>query len=336
MAKIVMAAGMSHGPMLALEPEMWFARARDEMDSKEPHINKPDGSFVTYTQFHTEVGDKYNDQATLENFTVQHSICQAALDRLADDLEASRPDIVLIIGNDQKELFNGANSPALAIYQGNELATYRRKPDGMPAWRVAVSKAYGMDRVRRYPGSPEAATQVTASLLQLQFDVSACDSIPDPEKQGFGHAYGFVVERIFRGAAWPILPVLINTIFPPNVPTPARCHQLGLALKQSIADLSDDLRIAVIASGGLSHFICEEAFDLEVLDAIQRQDGAYLSSIPEEKLTSGSSETRSWIVLAGMLGGLDEQWTEYVPIRRTPPGTGQGMAFGVWGPSSRT
>ena len=331
MAQIVMAAGMSHGPMLALEPDMWFARARDEMANTEPHINKLDGSFVTYAQFYAEVGDQYNDQATLENFTGQHAVCQAALDRLADDLAASRPDIVLIIGNDQKELFAGANSPALAVYHGEEIATYRRNPEGMPAWRVAVSKAYGMDRVRRYSGCPEAATRVIESLLRQRFDVTACGSIPEPETLGFGHAYGFVLERVFRGAPWPILPVLINTIYPPNVPTPARCHQLGLALKQAVVELPDNLRVAVIASGGLSHFVCEEEFDLEVLDALRRQDGEYLSAIPEEKLTSGSSETRSWIVLAGMLNGLSEQWTEYVPIRRTPPGTGQGMAFGVWG-----
>ena len=330
MAKIVFAAGMSHGPMLALEPKRWIERATDEVNSTVPMINKMDGTLLTYAQYYEEVGDKFNDELTLENYSRKSVQCHAALDRLAKDFKTSRPDVVIIIGNDQRELFGSHNSPAVAIFSGPELATYKRLPDGMPSWRIAVSEAYGMDEVHRFPGDPEAANEIIGSLIEREFDVAVCESVPEPERLGFGHAWGFVAERIFGDDRCPIIPIMINTIFPPNVPTPARCYKLGSALKEAIGELADDLRVAVIASGGLSHFICEEEYDRRILDAIVNGDAGFLQDIPAEALTSGSSETRSWIVLASVVDGLQNQWLDYIPIRRTPAGTGQGMGFGVW------
>ena len=43
-----------------------------------------------------------------------------------------------------------------------------------------------------------------------------------------------------------------------------------------------------------------------------------------------SAEIRNWIVAAGAAEGLRMQWHEYVPLYRTPAGTGCGMAFAEW------
>ena len=331
MAEIVFLAGMSHGPMLVLPPERWNERARDEVNDPKPHINKPDGTFVTYADYFKETGNRYGSEITVENFRRKAGECRAALDRLADELRMARPDIAVVIGNDQRELFGPHNSPGLAVYCGAEIATYRRDPAGMPDWRVAVSKAYGMDRVRRYRAAPEAAEVLIGQLIAGEFDVAYVGSVPEPERLGFGHAWGYVAERILKGVDTRILPVMINTMYPPNIPTPARCRKFGAAVARALGELPGDLRVAVIASGGLSHFVCEEEIDRGILDAMLGKDFDYLDRIPEAHLTSGSSETRSWITMAGMLGAHREnRWLSYVPIRRTPAGTGQGMAFGVW------
>jgi hypothetical protein len=44
--------------------------------------------------------------------------------------------------------------------------------------------------------------------------------------------------------------------------------------------------------------------------------------IPQEALLSGSSEIRNWITVSGMLQGLRSDFTEYIPVHRTPVGTG--------------
>ncbi len=89
-------------------------------------------------------------------------------------------------------------------------------------------------------------------------------------------------------------------------------------------------RVGIIASGGLSHFTVDEDLDRSVLQACRTGDGEALGSIPLAKLNSGNSEIRNWIVMAGAAGGLECEWQEYVPLYRTPAGTGCGMAFAAW------
>ena len=50
---------------------------------------------------------------------------------------------------------------------------------------------------------------------------------------GEGHAFGFVHQRLMReDAIVPIVPVALNTYFPPNQPRPKRCYELGQAIRR--------------------------------------------------------------------------------------------------------
>ena len=86
----------------------------------------------------------------------------------------------------------------------------------------------------------------------------------------------------------------------------------------------------MIASGGLSHFLCEEAFDRRVFEAVKRHDADVLTQIPQEALCSGTSETRNWIAMAGAIGHLRCIDDEYIPVYRTAVGTGIGLGFAAW------
>jgi 2,3-dihydroxyphenylpropionate 1,2-dioxygenase len=50
----------------------------------------------------------------------------------------------------------------------------------------------------------------------------------------------------------PLVPIVVNAIAPP-LPTPARCHAFGAAVGRAIRKAPQSLRVAVLASGGLSH-----------------------------------------------------------------------------------
>ena len=82
-----------------------------------------------------------------------------------------------------------------------------------------------------------------------------------------------------------------------------------------------------MASGGLSHFVVDEAFDRSLLDALRRKDAAFFRTAPLAKLQSGSSEIRNWICLAGAAGAMNVAWASYAPGYRTPALTGTGLAF---------
>jgi aromatic ring-opening dioxygenase catalytic subunit (LigB family) len=177
---------------------------------------------------------------------------------------------------------------------------------------------------------PGLATELIEGLIREGVDVTSCAAVPDPAQRGFGHAFGFVIQRLMKGLQVPMLPVMLNTYFPPNTPTAARCHELGAKIRQVLEASASAARVAVVASGGLSHFLCEEAFDRQLIEALQSGDAQALRSVPQQALLSGSSEIRNWITVAGATSHLRHHFTDYVPVYRTPAGTGIGLAFMSW------
>ena len=180
----------------------------------------------------------------------------------------------------------------------------------------------------RGPGS--SGSKIISGLLNRSVDVGACGVVENPEHAGFGHAFGFIVTRLFRKPI-QVLPILLNTYYPPNVMSAARCYDVGRALAGAITACPSDLRVAIVASGGLSHFVVDEDLDHRVLDAITNKDAASLRSLPREALNAGSSEILNWVMAAGALAEAPVKWAEYYPLQRTPAGTGVGTAFVVWG-----
>jgi hypothetical protein len=172
------------------------------------------------------------------------------------------------------------------------------------------------------------AEHLTAALIDNDFDVASADRLP--EGQGEGHAFGFVHRRLMNGDDLPVVPVFINTYYPPNQPTPRRCYAIGQAIRAAVDTFPGERRVGVVASGGLSHFTVDEALDRHVLRALQEKDAKALQSLPRTKLNSGNSEIRNWICAAGALEHLGLDWWQYVPGYRTPAGTGTGLCFATW------
>jgi hypothetical protein len=133
-----------------------------------------------------------------------------------------------------------------------------------------------------------------------------------------------------RGAAIPIVPVLLNALYPPNQPSPARCLEIGEAIGRAVGTFAGEARIGVVASGGLSHFVVDERLDREVVRALAERDYATLAALPVHKLNSGSGEIRNWICAAGALRSLRIERIDYFPGYRTRAGTGTGLCFAVW------
>jgi 3-O-methylgallate 3,4-dioxygenase len=148
-----------------------------------------------------------------------------------------------------------------------------------------------------------------------------------------GHAYSFVHRWYLKGNGAPMLPVVpifLNTYNPPNQPVPKRCVRLGAALRELIALYPEDIRVGLLASGGLSHFTVEEDLDRAVVNALRGKDVDFLARLDPRRLKSGSSEIRNWIVLAAAATDLDVRWLSYVPAYRTPALTGIGLCFAAW------
>jgi hypothetical protein len=303
------------------------------VDYANPRLNLSDGRWVSYQELLAEVGSVHTDTVTPEVLQQKAMRCEGALDKLADALEAARPDVVVIVGDDQAELFTAANQPVVAIFHGAELVMNGKYGDDeWPDWMQTMGRGYLMDSWHRMPGCPDLALSLIGGMIDSEIDVTSIARVDEGEGNGFGHAYGFIFKRLFRDRKIPTVPVLLNTYFPPNVPTARRAFDIGRALLDAIEHAPQDLRVAIIASGGLSHFVVDEALDRTILKAFQDGDSETLKATPREALNSGSSEILNWIMAAGAMKDCKLDWHEYLPLYRTPAGTGVGAAFVVWKP----
>src|SRR5262245_37631882 len=104
MARIVYGFGASHTPMLTLEGKRWTERAADDM--RNPALNTSDGRFISYDELARENGSPYTKIATEDRFLEIEAASQRALDRIAHELAEAAPDVLVIIGDDQEELFS--------------------------------------------------------------------------------------------------------------------------------------------------------------------------------------------------------------------------------------
>jgi 3-O-methylgallate 3,4-dioxygenase len=308
MANLVAAFGSSHSPMLASTVEEW--RTNFLPRDKARQFVDFDGNACDYDTLLARAPADALERIAPEHLSRRHGEAMAAMARLRDDVAAARLDTLIVVGDDQEELFHHDNMPAIGIYYGETIS------GRLPYQKEIVEQDY--------PCNAALARHLIAVLQQDGFDLSVMRGLRDAQREG--HAFSFI-HRFYLPDGVPIVPVFLNTYYPPNQPAPARCVALGEALRRAVEAFPGDARIGVLASGGLSHFIVDEAFDNTFIDGLRRNDTAFFRTAPLTKLMSGSSEMRNWICLAGALGPMRMQWVTYVPGYRTPALSGTGLCF---------
>jgi hypothetical protein len=335
MAEIVLGLGTSHGPMLSTPPEEWGQRVKADQTTNELFFN---GKLMTFDELaRARAGEGLVREVTLEKMRERHAACQRAIASLAETFARVAPDVAVIIGDDQEETFFADNMPAFLVYWGEEIENVPLTPEqaGERGAGLAVA-AWGHSPPERQvcAGVPELGLRIIHALMGAEFDVAHSKRLPAGRYKShtIPHAYGFIYRRIMNDEVIPNVPIFINTFYPPNQPSLRRCYEFGKVLGQAIASWESDQRVAVIASGGLSHFVIEEDLDQDFLAAVRDKDDARLTNLPVERFNAGSSEMRNWIALAGALDHTDLQMNlvDYVPCYRSAAGTGNAMGFVEW------
>jgi 2,3-dihydroxyphenylpropionate 1,2-dioxygenase len=199
-------------------------------------------------------------------------------------LDEARPDAVLVIGIDHLETFWLEAVPTFTLVISEECeAAYTR-------WR------------RRKKIHTSLAVDLLKGVIAQDFDLTYS------QEAELGHAFLTPFEHILGESEVPVIPLLVNTYLPP-IPSPRRCYALGRAIARALADRPE--RIAVIASGGMSHFpgtarytAPNYAFDKWLIQetAAGRYDDL-LALTPVNLDEVGESELLTWCVLLGITGG---------------------------------
>ena len=239
-----------------------------------------------------------------------------ALDTLRTKLAEYDPELVILIGGDQnKEMFDESNCPNILIYTGEEDAWgYNLKRFQKPSEETLV----------RYKSDPETARRLVNKLVTEEgFDVafSGVQHALGTPGQGIAHALVRPLAALMPRSDIPTVLVYVSSYdFP--APSAQRCYDLGRALARQLKD--DPRRIAIGGSGGLSHdpfgpragFV-DLPMDHWFMDQLTEGKGGVTRMYHFDSMTmrGGTGESRAWIVVAGAMEemGGHAEIAEFIP-----------------------
>jgi len=218
----------------------------------------------------------------------------AALAEVKRRLTAARPDVIALIAGDHIEGFFLNAVPALAVHVG-----------------ARAAGEFGRYRYAFDVHEP-LARAIVEQCIEAGFDLAYTQDVP------LDYAFYVPLHFAMPSPPVPIVPLYVNVYLPPQ-PTPRRCHAWGRALR-AIVDARPE-RVALVASGGLSHFPGTERygapdfdFDRALLASLAEGRGADTARLTGEELDkAGNVELRTWITLLGALGAARAEVLAYEP-----------------------
>jgi hypothetical protein len=264
-------------------------------------------------------------------FAEQHrQTILAEIRKLRAELDAFRPDFVLIWGDDQHENFHDDIIPSFCLlaYDAVDVKPWS-KPGAPPnAW------GEGPETTFHIRGHRQGAKYLATRLIEQNFDLAYAYR---PLHVQLGHA--FINTILFldwdrKGFEFPVVPFSVNCYgrriiatkgymeslenpiaeadFDPPSPSPARCFDLGAASARAL--LQSPWRVALVASSSWSHAFMtrkhsflypDTAADRALFDALKAGNYATWRATTLDKIEdSGQHELLNWFCLAGAMSEL--------------------------------
>jgi len=299
MAQIIGRVALSHGPQLYVPPELWpNILRREDAEAEKPGMR---------------------EETTPEVMERRYAACQEDLDAIHRKVDELNPDVIVIIGDDQRENILADNTPPFVIYVGDEVDASTR----VSHYHLGEGLT---DTVTNYRVDVALGRSIIDTLLDSGFDPAW--STETRHEQGLGHAFGRPLHTTNADGRYAIVPIMVNTYYPPTS-SPKRCVEFGRALARALNDHDGSQRVLIMASGGLSHMVIDEGIDREFLRAVEAHDLDYMAAMDPGVLVGGTSEIRNWIIAAATSETAGDV-IDYQPCYRTLSGVGCAMAFATW------
>ena len=222
-------------------------------------------------------------------------------------LAAARPDLLVMFVNDHLQNFPYSNMPAFCIGVAKDYDA----PSAGGARLMRIPP-------RKVPGAPEWGMALLESGLAAGFDFAYSHEIESWDELAVP-LYFLTPEGTL-----PVSPVYTNCGAPP-LPTPRRCHEVGAFVGAFIRSRPATERIALLATGGISHWVgtpetgrINPEFDHRVLDHVARADVEVLTRLTEAQIErdggNGGQEIRNWLALLGAVPGWKGEVLAYEPV----------------------
>lgn len=306
--------GVSHAPGMYVKTQQEWDDLWDRL-SVGPGIPQPD----------------YVARETGEQLQEMIARIQAGHDALKKAYDDYDPELLIIIGGDQGEVFDRSNVPQLMLFLG-EKAEGRAPGQPMPQPGVP-------DKLP--PVRFDVDVETSRSLLFRLVKEKGFDVAFSSELKPLGRAHG--LPHAFNNPASYLLddnhrtPTVIfyqNTYDPPSL-SAKRCYDLGVAIAELLKD--DPRRIAILGSGGLAHDPrgkrsgwLDQPLDRWFLERIAKGEGRKTQAMftfDSDTMVGGTGEIRAWITVTGAMEtmGAKANVVDYVEAGKTV--TGLGFAY---------
>ena len=222
-------------------------------------------------------------------------------------LAAARPDLLVMFVNDHLQNFPYSNMPAFCIGVAKDYDA----PSAGGARLMRIPP-------RKVPGAPEWGLALLERGLAAGFDFAYSHEIESWDELAVPLYF------LTPDGTLPVSPVYTNCAAPP-LPTPRRCHEMGAFVGAFIRSRPATERIALLATGGISHWVgtpetgrINSEFDHRVLDHVARADAEALSRLTEAQIErdggNGGQEIRNWLALLGAVPGWKGEVLAYEPV----------------------
>jgi 2,3-dihydroxyphenylpropionate 1,2-dioxygenase len=271
---LVAALAASHAPNILLEP------GHEWEDFMKLHYSMaPQG---------------VDSKPTLEQQQKLRQDAEKAFGVLRADLEAAKPDVLIVIANDQFVNFFFNVIPTFFITLAEE-----------------VNGQFTRHRFH-YKNHKELGRAILRAGLDNGIDFAFGEYV---ELQ---HTQTVPLYFLLPRPEIPILPIYVNTWVDP-IPTPRRCYQIGQLIREVAGARAE--RVAILATGGLSHFPgsprigeIDTKFDHQLLEIMREGKSKALADYSLEQLRqAGDSEFLNWMVVLGTVGDIKASNTFYMP-----------------------
>lgn len=238
-----------------------------------------------------------------------------AMHEIGRRFEEADPDVIVTITNEHFVNFYLDNVPAICVGTATSYFGPVEPWLGVPQTDV--------------PGERRFAKALVADALAADFDVSFSEELR------FDHGTMVPLHFANPDMAIPVVPIVVNNLYPP-LPRPGRLYDFGRFLARAIADDGTDTRVALLATGGLSHKVgtvdageITPDFDRSFLDDVVAGNGSKLAVLTSDELAeigNGTHEVRNWLCVMGTLGDVGAEVLSYEEV----PAWATGCAAVAW------
>jgi protocatechuate 4,5-dioxygenase beta chain len=238
-----------------------------------------------------------------------------ALGEMRRRLDEARPDVLVMLSNDHLLNWPINNVPEYTVGIGEE---HIGPADWFDEW-------LGMEKYR-VPGHAALARFIVNEAGRRRLALAWL------REMAFDDGISVPTHYLNPDARFRLVPITMNCTVPP-IPTPARAYEVGRVLRDVLRAYPGRERIAVVATGGLSHepggpryFWVDEAFDRWFLDLLKRGDHqALLRECTLERMeeagSGGTAELLAWVAALPFTAGPADVLA-YMPAVAWRSGTG--------------